>query len=196
MAVQPHKDYQIALRMFAYSKASLLNSLEGLSDADLSWQPKTGICPIGWHACHVGAIRGSFMWFFDAEPDWDSLGFILPFGYGSDPDETRSLIPTWQELVKAIRADWDLFRARFETFKSADFSQPVPLNNDDGETLFEMCHRTAWHADHHIGQICMLRELIGKPIFPRPPFGTILRHNWKATSLTGWEQILSVVDES
>jgi hypothetical protein len=188
-------EFRIALRLFAFSKASLLYSLEGLTDADLVWQPKPGVCPIGWHAGHVGQIRGAFMWFFDSEPDWDSLGTLLVFGYGSDPDETRVKIPTWKELTHTILEDWRLFRERFETFRLADFAQPVPMNNEAGETLFEMCHRTTWHADHHIEQICALREIIGKPIFPRPPFGTILRKNWQKSSTTGWEEIVAVVDE-
>jgi len=188
-------EYGIALRLFAYSKASLLYSLEGLTDADLAWQPKPGVCPIGWHAGHIGHFRGALMWFFDPEPDWDNLGAFLPFGYGSDPDATRALIPPWPELVQMIQEDWRLFRQRFEGFKTVDFSQPAPLNNADGETLFEMCHRITWHADHHTGQICTLREMLDKPIFPRPPFGTLLRRNWSRPSTTGWECILSAIDE-
>jgi len=195
MNSQLQPEYRIALRLFAFSKASLLYSLEGLTDADLVWQPKPGVCPIGWHAGHVGQIRGAFMWFFDPEPDWGSLGTLLSFGYGSDPDESCTLIPSWKNLTQMILEDWPLFRERFEGFMQADFTQPVPLNNADGETLFEMCHRTAWHADHHIGQICALREILGKPLFPRPPFGTILRRDWPKTSSTGWEEILSVVDD-
>jgi hypothetical protein len=196
MPNQKYDAFNIALRLFAYSKASLLYSLEGLTDADLAWQSKPGLCPIGWHAGHIGAFRGALMWFFDAEPDWSSLGVFLPFGYGSDPDATLTMIPPWQELVQAIQEDWRLFRERFQIFRQADFSHAVPLNNPDGETLFEMSHRTTWHADLHIGQICMLRELLNKPIFPRPPFGATLRRNWSSASKTGWERIISMADET
>jgi hypothetical protein len=188
-------DYKSSLRMFAFSKASLLYSLEGLNDVDLAWQPAPGICPIGWHACHVAQIRGAFMWFFDLEPDWQSLGACLPFGYGSDPDETLPLMPSWQVLVDLIQQDWDLFLERFKGFRQEDFNQPVPLHNEDGETLFEMCHRTSWHANHHVGQLCALRDLLGKPIFPRPPFGKILRSRWEKNSTTGWERILDGIDQ-
>lgn len=186
--------YKTALRMFAFSKASLLYSLEGLTDEDLVWQPAAGICNIGWHACHVSQIRGALMWFFDPEPDWESLGACLPFGYGSNPDELITQVPGWQELVWVIQEDWDLFLERFKAFQDADFNKPVPLNNEAGETLFEMCHRTAWHCDHHVGQLCGLREIMGKPIFPRPPFGTILRRDWAANSSTGWERLMKVID--
>jgi hypothetical protein len=188
-------DFKTALRLFAYSKASLLYSLEDLTDDDLVWQPSPGICYIGWHACHVAQIRGAFMWFFDPEPDWESLGAPLPFGYGSDPDELIPVMPGWQELVDLIREDWYLFLERFKGMRQMGFDQLVPLNNDAGETLFEMCHRTAWHADHHVGQLCAIRELLGKPIFPRPPFGTRLRQNWNAPSSTGWEKILDILED-
>ena len=71
---------EVCLRLLAYSKASLLKSLEGLSDDDLRWQPAKGRTSIGWNAGHVSQFQRAFMWFFDAELD---LELFNGFGSGT-----------------------------------------------------------------------------------------------------------------
>lgn len=179
----------------AYSKASLLRSLEGLSQEELVWQPGPGKNCIGWHAMHVGQFQGALIWNFEKEPHWEAIGPFLPFGYGSDADEARGAVPEKGEMIRLIHADWDAFVKRFRMFREEDFGAEVPLNNPDGETLFEMLHRVSWHADHHVGKICGLRSLLNKPMFPRPTFGGKARRKLVVKSESGWERILGVVDE-
>jgi hypothetical protein len=187
---------EVCLRLLAYSKASLLRSLEGLTQEDLLWQPAKGRNSIGWNAGHVGQFRGAFMWFFDAKPNWVQLGPLLAFGYGGDPDQTRDAIPPKAELIRLIHEDWPLVLERLRHFSEDDFAREVPLNNPDGETLFEMVHRTSWHADHHVGRICALRADLGKPAFPRPTFGSRARRALQVTSESQWEKVLACVDHA
>ena len=184
----------LCLRMLAYAKASLLCCLEGLDRDDLVWQPEPGKGYIGWHACHVALLRGSLMWNFDKVPDWESLGELLAFGTGSNCDELRDQVPAKARLVELIHEDWALFVPRFAELGEADFDRPVPRNNPDGETLVEMFHRVAWHVEHHVGRLCGLRSMRGKPIFPRPTFGTTARRALEGGSETGWEKVLKAID--
>ncbi|MDP6356684.1 MAG: DinB family protein [Planctomycetota bacterium] len=186
---------QFCLRLLAYAKASLLMSLEGLNREDILWQPEPGKNNIGWNACHVGQFIGSLIWFFDDEPDWECLDPFIHFGHESDPDKLRDEIPDKEEIVRLIHKDWELFLVRFQASEESDFEKEVPLNNPDGETLLDMCHRTAWHAHHHIGLICALRSMQGKPTFPRPTFGSKARRELKASSETRWEDILTAGGE-
>jgi hypothetical protein len=187
-------DRQFCVRMLAYAKASLLRSLEKLTQEDLLWQPAAGKSSIGWNACHVGQFRSSLMWFFDPEPNWESIGPLLHFGYESRPDELRDQVPPRAKLIELIHEDWRLFLERFAQFADDQFAREVPLNNPDGETLIDMCHRTAWHCEHHVGRICGLRSLLGKPAFPRPMFGTRARQKLLVRSESRWEEVLQAVD--
>jgi hypothetical protein len=185
----------VCLRLLAYSKASLLRSLEGLTQDDLLWQPAKGKNGIGWNAGHVGQFQSSLLWGFDEEPDWSCVGPLLTFGYGSDPEQTRCAIPPKARLIELIHHDWTQVLTRLSQFTDEQFEGQVPLRNPDGETLFEMLHRISWHADHHVGRISALRAAIGKPLFPRPTFGTAARRVLTATSESGWERILASLDE-
>ena len=184
------------LRMLAYSKASLLLSLEGLTQDDLLWQPGPGKNSIGWNACHVAHYRGAMMWYFDKEPDWESLGPLLAFGYDSDPDTLRDAIPAKARIIELIHEDWLWLLPRFAAFTEDDFERELSLNNPDGETLFEMWHRVSWHVDYHVGRICGLRSMLGKPKFPRPTFGDRARRNITKQSESRWERVLQAIDES
>lgn len=182
------------LRLLAFSKASLLKSLEYLPQEDLIWQPASGKCCIGWHACHVGQFTGMLMHHFDDHPDWDSLGLFRHFGYESSPNSLCHLIPQRQELFRLIHEDWRRFVERFRDFNDADCERPVPLHCTDGETLLDVCQRIAWHCDHHVGRICGLRSLLNKPVFPRPAFSAGARRKLTTPSDSGWEQILVAID--
>lgn len=185
---------ETCLRLLAYSKASLLKSLEGLSDDELRWQPAKRRNSIGWNAGHAGQFRSAFMWSFDPEPDWSEVGPLLAFGYGSDPDQTRDAIPPKAELFRLVREDWQIVLRRLSEFSEEDFGREVPLNNPDGETLFEMVHRVSWHTDHHVGRICALRADLGRPAFPRPIFGSRARRSLQAASESQWEAVLSSIE--
>lgn len=185
----------ICLRLLAYSKASLLLSLEGLTREQLVWQPAPGKGTIGWNAAHVSQFRGALMWCFDPEPRWTELEPLIAFGYGSNPDELRDKLPPKAELIRLIHEDWDLLLQRLAPFTEADYEREVPLNNPDGETLFEALHRVSWHADHHVGRICALRSQLNTPTFPRPVFGARGRRALKEASESRWERIVRAADE-
>jgi hypothetical protein len=182
------------LRLLAFSKASLLKSLEYLPHEDLLWQPAPGKCSIGWHACHVGQFTGALMDHFDETPDWDSLGILRQFGYDSRPDALRDLIPPRQELFRLIHEDWRRFVERFRDFTDADCEHRIPQNNADGQTLLDLCHQVSWHCSHHVGRICGLRSMLNKPVYPRPAFSAGARQKLTTPSDSGWEQILVAID--
>ena len=182
------------LRLLAFSKASLLRSLEYLPHEDLIWQPGPGKCSIGWHACHVGQFGGTLMWHFDENPDWESLGILRKVGSGTNPDLARERIPPRQELFRLIHGDWRQFVERFRELTDADCERPVPLNGRDGETLMDICHYLSWHCDYHVGRICGLRSQLGKPMYPKPAFSAGARQNLATPSDSGWEQVLVVID--
>jgi uncharacterized damage-inducible protein DinB len=126
------------------------SSLEGL-DAETA-----GTRPDGWpHGIHE--ILGHIVWWQDLSLRWLAGESVVP---PSTPEEAWPVGPggseTWEATAARFREG--LERAR-EAALAEDLEAPMPVLPET--TRLECLHVLAAHNSYHLGQIVMLRRLLG-----------------------------------
>ena len=97
---------------------------------------------------------------------WDILEFsrdpshaspTFPDGYWPSRDTTPD-DDAWDKSVRSFRSDRDALQALVAT-KSTDLLAPIP--HGTGQTILRECFVVAKHNSYHLGQLVLLRRLLG-----------------------------------
>jgi len=145
-------------------------SVDGLSDQEMIFQPKEGMNPPLWLLAHiVGSENGLILSFCKGE-NLLPKGWQKKYGIGSTPSTNAGDYPTKDEMLALLAK---VHAAAVEYVKSLapeDFDkrpQGIDSLPERAQALFATIGKCIFghvtHAAGHAAQIAMIRRLLGKP---------------------------------
>ncbi len=148
------------IAQFDLQTSWLLNSLENITDAESNIQFSENLNPIKWVAGHLTDTRMTILSLISENAIHEQ--YKKWFGKGSS-NKLDDSFPT----IEQIKADWNNISAQLkkalqeipedQLLSKAPFQLSIP-----DETLSGLIAYFAVHESMHIGQISVLRKLIGK----------------------------------
>ena len=157
--------YQETLqRQYLYTTRTFLANLEGISDEEAFIQPQGGGHCMNWVAGHIVQHRALTL---------QLLGCPFHFPFNKYTRYNRGTDPILKDGPKVVplsemREDWsatgkDLL-ANLESVKVETLAKPAPYSplGDDEETVGSLVAGLLFHESYHIGQVGLLRRLLGK----------------------------------
>ncbi len=144
----------VALIEVARTNQILLRTLGDLNEEELQRSPAGGLSPIIWQVGHLATQDAYFarLCGHDFKPD---ASVEALFGRGT------SGAGPYPPLAE-VRLAWDAAHGALESVaRTADLSQPV--QSKMFKTVGDVVSFATFHRGYHIGKICTLRALLGKP---------------------------------
>jgi uncharacterized damage-inducible protein DinB len=164
----PYKD-AIVSGMQEYL-SGLKQALQGLTPAELRWQPTLNANPILWMAWHMARVedgwinqrigRGEGLWLHQG---WrEKLGFKTEgSGFGDTPDDVRAMP---EVSIDAVMAYFEAVREAglkvIERLTDDDFDQPISRPGRNDVTLRWALGHVLVEESQHLGQIAYVRGMI------------------------------------
>ena len=152
--------------------SSMLRSVDGLSEAEMSWMPTPECSSIGFLMWHYGRTLDRWiharlqnipqLW----EQGWAarlSQEAVDPSdtGYGYDPERLAAFQqPDTTTLLEYAAATLDAAKVYLASRNDGDFDTTIVVNPRGGTmTLANMCQQLLWEFNQHGGQIAYLRGM-------------------------------------
>ena len=144
-------------KLFEMNYGALYRNLEGITHDDSVVMPEPGGNPINWVVGHVVATRSRMFGMLKLEHIWPNDAIMLYSGLdgtGWSPDFALNL--------KAIESD--LARSQSVLMSALDEMTARDLNrrSEDGRSLAEILGFFHFHEAYHVGQVGVLRRMLGK----------------------------------
>lgn len=149
----------------------LMAALDGLSPAEMAWQPAPDANSIGWMLWHMVRVEDMWIQFFaQFQPElWESAGWHEKFGlptrdngFGHTADQVNNFPPLdWPEFLRYRTAVRAATLAYLNTLTPADLAT-VPRERRPEMSLGAMFRQIIGELYQHTGQIAYLRGLQGR----------------------------------
>jgi uncharacterized damage-inducible protein DinB len=150
-----------AIKQTKQVRKMTLSYVDGLSEAQLRWQPAAAANPILWILWHVAEVHDSVLWTLTGAPAAFPLGRSALSARGlADAVPGPADVRTYLDDAQAR------FLSRLETLPDED----LPRSFGDGVwkgTGAGLIALPARHETYHAGQIGYIRRLMGLPVDDR-----------------------------
>jgi uncharacterized damage-inducible protein DinB len=152
-------NYQMGLNRFTVQV-----NLQGLTHDDSLVQPTPGGNCLNWVLGHVVASRNAALGLLRKEAVWDEK-WTQRYGRGAAPvTDARDAAP-FDEIVAAFHEAQDRLTEGLNDITEERLAESAPFSptNNPNETVGSLLAAIVFHEAYHLGQIGVLRRLIGKP---------------------------------
>jgi hypothetical protein len=161
----------LVIQNFDVSLVAMERTLQGLTQEDLNWQPKTDCNSIGWITWHVSRILDYAVSIFTGcEQLWIKDDWCGRFNRPADPEDRGRHTPEQVAAFKSPDADTLIayYRVALEKFKqyfSMISSSDLDRKYDDSlsqilPTLGFRINAVLRETQQHLGQIAYIRGLL------------------------------------
>jgi uncharacterized damage-inducible protein DinB len=144
-------------RQFQMNHWAAHANLQGISHEDSLVHPQPAGNCLNWVLGHVVATRNALLAALGDTPVWTE-GEAHPYRQGARaplrPEEARRL----EDIVAAYDASQQAITDRFRRLTQEDLSRP----HGERGTLGDWLAGISFHEAYHLGQIGLLRRLVGK----------------------------------
>lgn len=114
-----------------------------------------------WIMGHIALYRQRLVGMLGAPPIASDLERY--FGSGSRPEAVPASVQG-ADLVRAFHEAHQVMTGRWEAQTEADLAKPLGRTlRDGGDTIGAGLRFLQWHETYHLGQLGLLRRLMGKP---------------------------------
>lgn len=144
-------------KLFEMNYGALYRNLEGITHDDSVVMPEPGGNPINWVVGHVVATRSRMFLMLKLEVIWNNEATMLYSGL-----DGTGWSPAAAMDLKEIESD--LARSQSVLMSALDEMTGRDLNrrSEDGRTLAEILGFFHFHEAYHVGQVGVLRRVLGK----------------------------------
>ena len=152
---------QNLVSQFEFNQVTLRRLLEDVSQDDSLQAPKPDVNTINWLLGHIIATRNRLLDMVKVEGFWGDAEMAM-YERGSkkfDPAKAKHLVALRAALETSFEHIQRALPAKEATFGDAATRRFIR----DGETLGEQVGYYVCHEDYHVGQIGLIRRLLGKP---------------------------------
>ena len=130
-------------------------NLEGISNEDSRLDPEPAGNNINWTLGHILASRNHIMPALKQEPFWDEAT-AAPYMWGTEalaPDKGETL----ETLLETLAKSQDQIVAGLDALSEEELEEAFGKGTVSKHLAF-----MAWHEAYHVGQLGLLRRLVGK----------------------------------
>jgi uncharacterized damage-inducible protein DinB len=153
-------------RLFEMNYGALYRNLEGITHEDSLIMPQPGGNPINWVVGHIVATRNRMFAVLKLDQVWPN---DISMRYSGVDASMWS--PAGALDLKSIEAD--LARTQSTLMSAFDnlMARDLNVRSNDGRTLGEVLGFFQFHEAYHVGQVGLLRRIVGKQGVIKPPQG-------------------------
>jgi uncharacterized damage-inducible protein DinB len=145
---------------FEFSARALGLNVDGISDEEAAARPPGGTNSVNWVVGHVVAYRQRVLSLLGAEPTWPDERIDL-YNRGTSGDLPAEATLPLSRLTEELRATTAVIVERLNRLSPDALAAPSSTN--PRSTLEQQLGFLAFHESYHVGQVGVLRRLIGKP---------------------------------
>jgi DinB superfamily len=148
---------RLLTKLFEMNYGALYRNLEGITHEDSVVLPEPAGNPVNWVVGHIVATRNRMFCVMKLEPVWPNETSLLYSGVDSSMWSPASAIE-----LKSLESD--LARSQSVLMSALDSATGRELNirSEDGKTLGEILGFFHFHEAYHVGQVGLLRRLLGR----------------------------------
>ena len=146
------------------------SAIEGLTGAEMMFQPKPGLNHATWLLGHIAESANGLILSFCKGENLLPKGWHGTFGIGSKPTADASAYPSKDEILAHIETVHAAAVKYVKSLSPEDLDKRPPGIDqlpERAQALFSTVGKCIFghvtHASGHAGQIAMLRRLMGKP---------------------------------
>lgn len=147
-----------------YNQFVLKINLEGLTDDDGLVVPTPRGNPLNWILGHVLNARGELLGALGGAPVLTDEE-AAPYKRGGQPDPVALVALPLSELASRFHASQEGVVSGIQAMDDDALAAPAPFSpvGNADETLGTLLAGLIFHESYHLGQIGLLRRLLGKP---------------------------------
>ncbi|HVU14824.1 MAG TPA: DinB family protein [Phototrophicaceae bacterium] len=153
-------DSAMAVGLFERSYSYVKQQTAGITHEESLIQPPFHSNCINWVMGHILASRCGLMVALGIEPIWPEEKRVI-YQRGSEPitDANQDTAVKFEDMLRDYDQSQEQIVACLKTKSAADFEGPSDRPN---LTLGERMAYGAWHEGYHVGNIDILRQMVGK----------------------------------
>jgi uncharacterized damage-inducible protein DinB len=145
-------------RSLAFHHGTLDMNLEGVTQQDSMVQPPGGANPINWVVGHVLVYRNLLHALLGAAPAWEGDA-TAAYARGSAPLTDEAQAVPLDQLRAGLQASRKALEAALDTLDPARLAEP----SKGDQTVADRLSFLLFHEAYHLGQLGILRRIVGKP---------------------------------
>jgi uncharacterized damage-inducible protein DinB len=151
--------YELIRERYRFVNIAFKMNMKGISDADSLLAPSGN--SINWIVGHLLATRNSICKLLNCDPIMTPEQ-CEPYSRGSDAGNTDDFIPL-KDLMKLFKQSQQTILDQIAELTDEQLTTPIPTDNENKpDTLANQLLFFNFHEAYHVGQIGMMRRLIGK----------------------------------
>ena len=147
-----------------YNQYVLKSNLEGLTDAEGLVEPAVGGNPLSWILGHTLNARSEMLSILGGNPLLTTEE-AAPYQRGGQPDPVALAALPLSTLASRFHAAQEEVVSGIQALGDEALAAAAPFSpaGNDHETLGTLIAGLIFHESYHLGQIGLLRRLLGKP---------------------------------
>jgi uncharacterized damage-inducible protein DinB len=144
-------------KLFELNYGALFRNLEGITHEESLVHPEPGGNSINWVLGHILATRNRVLLLLGIEPIWPQ-DMAHRYSGRDDAGWTR------ENAVDLKSIATDLARSQQALMSALDHvtGKALSARSDDGRTLAEVLGFFHFHESYHVGQVAILRRIVGR----------------------------------
>jgi uncharacterized damage-inducible protein DinB len=148
-------------RIFDIHHRALAVNLDGITDDEALIEPHPGGNCINWIVGHILISRDAILGMLGQQPVFNS-DRAVPYKRGAKVEDVGKLVPL-SELLEALGATQKKLMTALEKLPEAEANKPLePAGSDPKTALIDQLAFLQFHEGYHIGQVGLLRRIVGK----------------------------------
>ena len=156
-----------ALRGIQSVRPYTLEALAGVGDEDWFRMPSEGVTHIGWQVGHLAIaeyrlLLAQLRGMRPEDEEFVPANYVALFGRGSEPSADKSIYPSPAELRQVLDAVHEHALAQLASFPDDQLDQQPERDHRICKTKLDCIEWCARHEMVHVGQIGLLKRLLGK----------------------------------
>lgn len=156
---------QTIVAILKRGRGMLAKHLADFSDADLFVRPAPTANHVAYQLAHLLRTTVGMAKAVNRDASITLPSKVEGEGKAPPTSDDPAAFPSKAELINANESLFDVIIAGVETMGDADFDQPSPETfRGFAPTLGQLALMVPLHQSMHIGQIQVIRRLLGKPV--------------------------------
>jgi hypothetical protein len=144
---------------YELTRRGLERTLAGITDAEALLAPVPGINPVNWLVGHILLYRDRIHDVLGIDPAWsEHLGTSDPYRSGVSPSAGELSVP-----LTTLRTELERSQGTVLTKLAHLTAEDLAAAGTPNRTVAEQLALFGAHDLYHVGQIAMVRRLLGKP---------------------------------
>jgi uncharacterized damage-inducible protein DinB len=144
---------------FGFAPRAVALNIEGVSEEDARKRPTGGGNSINWVVGHIISSRQGVLTLLGAEPTWPRETTDA-YARGTSGDIPAAAELPLSRLLEDLSATTPIIVERLEALSGEELAAP---SSNPEQTLGQRLAFLVFHESYHVGQLGLLRRLIGKP---------------------------------